>query len=64
MDQDNLSNGSGNELENTELTIPRNSKDLKACVNCGILLNTSQWKDLNENCPNMCEGKPTKNFEG
>ncbi len=61
MDPESLS--SSENLDGA-ITIPKSQKKLKACSNCGLLLNETQWDDLSESCPNKCESRPTKNFEG
>ncbi|KAM3146480.1 Transcription elongation factor SPT4 [Paramecium bursaria] len=63
-----MHNHSDQEIEEEDqikpLMIPKQAKDLKACSTCGILLNSAQWKEKEEQCPNGCSGPLTKSYSG
>lgn len=64
MDDSDSIQSIGSDNIQDELTIPKSGKDLKACCNCGLLLNTQQWKEIQERCPNKCDSTQTKNYDG
>ena len=39
--------------------VPKDIKHLSACIECRLILNDSQWEQLEETCPN-CKSKNTE----
>ncbi|CAD8048626.1 unnamed protein product [Paramecium sonneborni] len=51
------------EYDEKKFVIPKSTKDLKACQQCGMVMTIEQWNREVE-CPNSCNASQTKLFSG
>ncbi|CAD8071707.1 unnamed protein product [Paramecium sonneborni] len=59
----NLSDSGQESTDEKSFTIPKQTKDLRACQLCGFILTQEQW-NKNSQCLNGCSADYTKIFTG